>query len=238
MPVIPNAYKICDYKPAYGYLFSELLKPYDFWGTMDIDMIVGDLQTALKKIDLAQLDFLSGLPHYVAGSFFLCRNTPVHNALFMKSRSWKEVFHTPKMVSFTECNRQWAALQKGAYLPDLKTPVESFTEVLIKEREKGLRVLFDNLVFEPKGFEPVQVRDQEVLCKGNSYPILHLLYYKNRQKFQYNLHHTHPPFFINAYGTFRKKPTSLNFIFSVNSWIALYRKIMIQIDKLKKIGGK
>jgi len=36
---IKNAYKLCDFKPAYGLIFSEYLIGYDFWGMCDIDII-------------------------------------------------------------------------------------------------------------------------------------------------------------------------------------------------------
>src|ERR1700744_211959 len=29
---IGNGYKCCDLKPAYGYIFGELIAGYDFWG--------------------------------------------------------------------------------------------------------------------------------------------------------------------------------------------------------------
>ena len=29
---LETPYKLCDYKPAYGLLFSDLLRGYDFWG--------------------------------------------------------------------------------------------------------------------------------------------------------------------------------------------------------------
>ncbi len=35
---IKYGYKLCDFKPAYGLIFSELLKEYDFWGHCDIDI--------------------------------------------------------------------------------------------------------------------------------------------------------------------------------------------------------
>lgn len=37
---IEQAYKLCDYKPAFGYLFSEYLDGFDFWGYCDIDVIL------------------------------------------------------------------------------------------------------------------------------------------------------------------------------------------------------
>ena len=34
-------YKLCDWRPALGHLFEELLRPYAFWGWCDIDTIWG-----------------------------------------------------------------------------------------------------------------------------------------------------------------------------------------------------
>lgn len=34
-PILLNTpYKLCDYKPAYGDIFSKYLGGYDFWGTV------------------------------------------------------------------------------------------------------------------------------------------------------------------------------------------------------------
>src|SRR5882724_11438458 len=41
---IPYGYKLCDFKPAYGFIFSELLHGYDFWGHTDIDIIFGNIR--------------------------------------------------------------------------------------------------------------------------------------------------------------------------------------------------
>ena len=34
---LERPYKLCDYKPAYGEIFSDELKGYDFWGDCDVD---------------------------------------------------------------------------------------------------------------------------------------------------------------------------------------------------------
>lgn len=41
---LKTAYKLCDYKVAYGEIFSEYLIDYDFWGFCDIDLIWGDIR--------------------------------------------------------------------------------------------------------------------------------------------------------------------------------------------------
>ena len=42
--VLENAYKLCDYKQFYGYLFSEYLCGYDYWGYCDCDLIFGNIR--------------------------------------------------------------------------------------------------------------------------------------------------------------------------------------------------
>lgn len=44
-------YKLCDYKSLYGYLFEEHLQDYQFWAHSDIDLLFGDVDSFLKKIN-------------------------------------------------------------------------------------------------------------------------------------------------------------------------------------------
>ena len=42
---LDHPYKLCDYKPAYGYIFPEYTKGYDYWGHCDMtDCIFGNLR--------------------------------------------------------------------------------------------------------------------------------------------------------------------------------------------------
>jgi hypothetical protein len=40
---LKNAYKLCDFRPAFGEIFESHFKDYDWWGHCDFDMILGDL---------------------------------------------------------------------------------------------------------------------------------------------------------------------------------------------------
>ena len=57
-------YKFCDYKPAYGYIFSEYLTDYDFWGHCDIDLIFGNIRKFLNKIELNNYDKIFKCGHF------------------------------------------------------------------------------------------------------------------------------------------------------------------------------
>lgn len=47
---LSNSYKLCDYKPVYGKVFSRWLEGYNYWGYCDVDVIFGRLYYFLKDI--------------------------------------------------------------------------------------------------------------------------------------------------------------------------------------------
>jgi len=71
-------YKLCDFKPAYGELFSSIVENYDFWGHCDIDMVLGDLRGEANKGGLLQkYDKVFDLGH-----LSLYRNTSQVNQIY------------------------------------------------------------------------------------------------------------------------------------------------------------
>jgi possible eps3O protein len=73
-------YKLCDYKPTYGYLFEEDLRGYDYWGYIDCDLVFGNIRKFLQKIDFGQYDRV-----FRYGHFSMCRNREDINLLFTKA---------------------------------------------------------------------------------------------------------------------------------------------------------
>ena len=96
-------YKLCDYKPAYGYLFEEYLREYEFWGYCDLDMIFGDISQFITEDIFSQYDKIGHLGH-----FTLYRNTVEIRNLFMKKirghEVYKEVYTTDRICLFDEWN--------------------------------------------------------------------------------------------------------------------------------------
>lgn len=75
---LETPYKLCDYKPAYGYIFEDYLRDYRFWGHCDIDVLMGDLSRYLTLDLLGKYDKL-----FCMGHFTLYKNTPKVNKGFM-----------------------------------------------------------------------------------------------------------------------------------------------------------
>lgn len=77
--VIDRPTKLHDYKPAFGYIFSDYLKEYDFWGYSDYDIIYGNLKKFITNEMLDSYDKLFRMGH-----FSLYRNSEEINTLFLK----------------------------------------------------------------------------------------------------------------------------------------------------------
>lgn len=83
---IHNVHKLCEYKPAYGYIFDDLVNGYDFWGYGDIDLIYGDMRHYLTDEVLAYDKI------FTLGHLSLVRNTEIINKLFMKTVEGRELY--------------------------------------------------------------------------------------------------------------------------------------------------
>lgn len=75
---LETPYKLCDFKPSYGYIFEEYIKGYDFWGHCDIDLIFGDLNKFISNKLLEKYEKL-----FILGHFTLYKNTNNNNKMFM-----------------------------------------------------------------------------------------------------------------------------------------------------------
>jgi hypothetical protein len=64
---IKHSYKLCDFKPAYGFIFFELIENYDFWGYCDIDIIFGSIRDFITKEILESHDLISTRPDWIPG---------------------------------------------------------------------------------------------------------------------------------------------------------------------------
>lgn len=98
---LDRPYKLCDYKPAYGYIFSDWLAEYKAWGHCDIDMLLGHLEDFISDDMIEQFDKLFRLGH-----LSVYRNTKEINELFMLDWNgqplYKEVFTTDRICVFDE----------------------------------------------------------------------------------------------------------------------------------------
>ena len=146
---IENGYKFCDFKPAYGFLFDDLIQGYDFWGQSDIDVIYGDLRKFLDNAMLNEYDYISVRHDFPTGCFSLFRNNSLMNTFFKRSRDYEKVFSSAAHFCFDECNNVHDLLTSGKSIFEVNTEIESFMH-LIKSAEirNEIKAHFDFICIE------------------------------------------------------------------------------------------
>lgn len=99
-PTLP--YKLCDLKPALGFVHSEELDGYDFWGFSDIDLVYGNLRAYFHPARLERFDLLSTHARRISGHLCLIRNTPEMRACFKRVPDWAVRLTDNTSVGFDE----------------------------------------------------------------------------------------------------------------------------------------
>lgn len=214
---LDSPYKFCDLRPAFGLVFEDFLEEYDFWGTSDVDLVIDNFEKFINDEVLSKTDVYSCAETFLTGPFFLLRNNSYCNTLFENSKDWLKVCTTKKYLRFDECDGNYfVKLRRGVSIFDLNTRIQSFTEILFIEAQKGLRLLFTDTILETKGTIPVQITENEVLYKGKEYLLLHYLFIKQKFYFYANPAIKNLPCYINSFGTFKNKPSFIKILISVN----------------------
>lgn len=98
---VNSPYKMCDYKPTYGFLFSDYINQYDFWGYCDLDAIYGDLRKFFSEEKLEIYDKI-----YELGHLSLYKNTENIRRAFMGNEEcnvpYKEILNQEEILVFDE----------------------------------------------------------------------------------------------------------------------------------------
>ena len=83
-----SPYKLCDLKPALGYIHADRIKGFDFWAFGDIDLVYGNLRQYFNEARLKRYHLLSTHERRVSGHLCLIRNTERERRLFMRIDNW------------------------------------------------------------------------------------------------------------------------------------------------------
>lgn len=97
-----SAYKICDIRPAFGFVHEDLTKDYDFWGFGDLDLVYGDLRYLYTKEYLSKYDLYSNHATRVSGHLCLIRNTEKMRNVFRKIPDWESGFSNSEHMAIDE----------------------------------------------------------------------------------------------------------------------------------------
>lgn len=110
---LDTPYKLCDYKPIYGFLFEEEISEYAYWGHFDLDTILGDIDKFLPKEGYEKI--------YQFGHLCIYKNTYENNRRFMLDGGvgYKRAFTTSFNMIFDELpgmNKKFEILNIPQYI--------------------------------------------------------------------------------------------------------------------------
>ncbi len=173
--VLDKPYKICDYKPAYGYIFEDEIKDFDYWGHFDIDTVLGDIQKFLPKDDFDKI--------YQYGHLCIYKNTGANNRRFMLDggQNYKDVFTTPIITVFDEV----AGIENKFKILNIPTYTKTDFADITKRRHK---FTLTNLNYNPDYPKTVNKKYQVFYYENNR---VYRDYYKDGEIFtdEYNYIH-------------------------------------------------
>lgn len=102
---LKTPYKLCDYKVAYGLIFEEELKGYDYWGFCDTDVLLGDIYQFLEEHSFFEKDYAR---YGLLGHLQIFKNSQEVNRIFMSGKdlnyrlNYKNVFTSEQNFIFDE----------------------------------------------------------------------------------------------------------------------------------------
>ena len=82
-----SPYKLCDVKPFYGVIHSDIIANYDYWGYGDIDVLYGDLNIILRKS--RKYDVFSAHADRLSGHFTVVRARSFYSAACYEINNWR-----------------------------------------------------------------------------------------------------------------------------------------------------
>ena len=106
---LTSAPVLTDLKPFFGAAFSDVLAPFEWWGYLQEDLLLGDLRAFATVALLSRSDVICPYlpPLNSSGVLMLFRNTPEVTYLWRKSRAAHRVLSEPLYLVFDEW---WGAL--------------------------------------------------------------------------------------------------------------------------------
>jgi hypothetical protein len=220
---LTTPYKLCDVRPAYGLIFKDFIKEFDFWGWGDIDLIFG----CVKDFGLSELmhkyDVISFKENWVSGSFCLVRNTAYINRLFYSSKDLKLIYTSPAHMCFDEISFCWEEAKRNP-IDQIKFPHDNFTRIVTEAARAGhINSFFGNLIKESIPDDDFLIWHNGRLSDnyGKAYLHYHFITEKRRPYFSYPKWTTIPEnYYINNRGFFTEGE------FKRRKWISIKRMLM------------
>jgi len=183
---LSHGYKLCELHPAYGLIFEDYLKSYDFWGHCDMDIVWGRIRHFITENILTNFDVITTRKSHITGHFTLYRNSGIALELFRQTGDYIKVFTD----STTHYHFDESCLRYGEFhsLDTLKQngQIVSMSDIAMELKQKRkIRLYMQDLIREYPDPVCYVYRDGVLtdLSSGKEFMYFHLNHVKNDWKF-------------------------------------------------------
>jgi Family of unknown function (DUF6625) len=112
---------ICDLRPAYGLLFEEFTRGYEYWAFGDEDVLYGDVDGMLAPHLDGSVDLVSPGTNGKSGHLTVVRNAPRTNELAIHDPVYRDVLVSREHWAYdetswrhgTDCSSFWAIVKEA-----------------------------------------------------------------------------------------------------------------------------
>lgn len=99
---IPNPYKICDLRPMFGIIHSEIIEKYNFFGWTDVDLLFGNIREFYTDELLASYEVFSTHSTRISGHLAIFKNNSQNRKKYLLIYDWKKAVQNPEFVGIDE----------------------------------------------------------------------------------------------------------------------------------------
>ncbi len=99
---LANGFKVTDLRPAFGAIFRDELKDFEFWGYNDSDMFWGQILQFLPRTVLDNYDVITGCRTSVVGQFTLFRNSGITQDVYQLLPEFSATINRPEPAHLDE----------------------------------------------------------------------------------------------------------------------------------------
>lgn len=94
-------YKICDIRPAFGVIWADEIKSFDFFGYGDLDVIYGNIRN-FYTAEVLESNVISSHEWCFSGHLLLLKNEEWIVHAFKKIKGWRALFEMGHNIRFDE----------------------------------------------------------------------------------------------------------------------------------------
>lgn len=170
---LKTPYKLCDYKVAYGLIFEEELKGYDYWGFCDTDVLLGDIYQFLEEHHFFENNYAR---YGLLGHLQIFKNSQEVNRIFMSGQGlnyrldYHNVFTSEQNFIFDEAEGIQKLFEisgfdqlQDKFFDDIDIRHFSFKRYNEKEAQ---RYYFWS---EKNGLESIEIKDKKLVVEHPLY---------------------------------------------------------------------